>query len=237
MDYVFGVNTNGTEFFSQSLAAYQGTNFNQVMALAAGDTIDFFVENPPSASSNLAAQVFINATIQQLESVTNNWVPPTQSNGVYDVSADFSDQFNPNGAWSFGWEGTNRGAFTLYSSNATMADANGLGLDVWSSYAGSSMVEFNPNMETGVANGGQAQLPPGSLRLQAGAPGEPDYFATARFTVLQRGRGDITASPPGSAPPSLGPQRSLRVSAWRKTPSRCSTSSWPRARTPLTATR
>src|SRR5437588_6779441 len=56
----------------------------------------------------------------------------------YDAAADFSASANPNGAWSYGWEATLGGAFTLNAAERTVYQ----GLDTWEGPDGCG-VEFN----------------------------------------------------------------------------------------------
>ncbi len=195
-DTDFHVVWNGLEVFDQFLPGNGGANFAGTIALSAGDTVDFLsgrgADNNLYGSGLKIAASF--ALTNGLVTITTNPPPPPQTNGVYNLSTQFSPTSNPDGAWSYGWEGTNRATFTPYGNHLSVPDDHGLGLDVWDSYPGSSEIAFNPSTNTAVLNGGQQLCPPGSVWCAAGAPGEPDYFATVRFTVPPGGDGSYSVA-------------------------------------------
>ncbi len=103
---------------------------------------------------------------------------------TYDAVRDFSSTSNPNGTWSYGWEATLGGAFTLFASERTVYQ----GLDTWEGPEG--MFEFNfplvsfnhtgaiLNYASGVSQ------PPNMLNL---TPSYSGKFSVVRWTAPTTG--------------------------------------------------
>jgi len=106
---------------------------------------------------------------------------------TYDAAGDFSATSNPNGVWSYGYETTLGGTFTLYTNKITEA-ANTAG---WNKPI---LVDFPfvvKNFGTIPSTYADVVLAPGQLSLH---PGPNDEFSIVRFTAPTAGLYNITAN-------------------------------------------
>src|SRR5436305_3221564 len=98
--------------------------------------------------------LFCAATLFAFGSVTR------AAGAVYDLSADFSTNANPGGAWSYGWKSTLDGAFTLYARHGFELQDGGGQWDYWlKPGGGASAVYHNSGTITITNNGGQGVYP------------------------------------------------------------------------------
>jgi hypothetical protein len=100
----------------------------------------------------------------------------------YDLSRDFSIASNPNGVWSYGWESTLNGAFTLLSMSRTFVDRGVLLEELSPGVPAYPLVQHNTSTNLTYDNG-ELTYPPGTISILAGFDGTPQNFCAMRFTV------------------------------------------------------
>jgi uncharacterized membrane protein len=109
--------------------------------------------------------------------------PPPPTTG-FDVSRDFSTDANPAGPWSYGYQTTLGGTFSLYTHGQVTDGDNGVTAFIWSKNGWQpGTVTFNPNSETFIDNNGYGVFPPHTVWFYAGPSGAPDNFAVIRLTI------------------------------------------------------
>jgi hypothetical protein len=119
--------------------------------------------------------------------LTVNPAPP-QAN--YDLSRDFSLVSNPNGVWSYGWEGTLGGAFSLMTYKGVNNAPNGVPVERIAKYPSSAPETLhNHSATTAISDGGQGIYPPGTTWFYPGVQGFPENYNVIRFTVPNGGDG------------------------------------------------
>ena len=84
--YTFAVYTNGTPAFSQGATVFAGANFSAVVTLAAGDTIDFWVNSSEINLAGLGAERFHQTPRFNCLAGTNSNPPPQTKRDSSDVS-------------------------------------------------------------------------------------------------------------------------------------------------------
>lgn len=103
---------------------------------------------------------------------------------VYDLARDFSQASNPNGVWSYGWQGTLGGAFNLLPVRGTVRTDNGVPIDYWQAVPlNEPTVYHNGSTNTASSNRGRGVHPPGAVWFSAGPTGSGRNFGVVRFTA------------------------------------------------------
>jgi N-acetylneuraminic acid mutarotase len=183
-DADFHVLKNGQELFGQFLSPNSGTGYSNVLALVAGDSIDFAIGR---GADGLTADtgLKIQASLTPLTRPTN----PPPARATYDLKRDYSTNANPNGVWSFGWKSVLNGPFTLFTFHDSVLDQGAL-IDYWlMNEQGPSSVYHNAGNVTLINNDGQGVYPPGTVWFGPGYDENPDNFSIIRFTVPPNGAG------------------------------------------------
>jgi hypothetical protein len=155
------------------------------------------------ASSTTAAARDTGAEILQL--VYTLGTPPPPSSVDYDLSRDFAmSAGNPNGAWSYGWQGSLGGAFRRFTHSKYNYDPAGVPVEVWDKPHSVPAVMHNNSSATVVTDGGQGNFPPETTWFYPGVEGYPENFGVIRFTVPRGQRGTyaiaVTARPAYNGP-------------------------------------
>ncbi len=102
----------------------------------------------------------------------------------YDLSRDFSlAAGNPNGVWSYGWQGTLGGPFNLFTFSKIAQDPAGTPVEVWEKPLSVPSVQHNNSTNTVIVDGGQGNFPPETTWFFPGVEGQPENFGVIRFTV------------------------------------------------------
>jgi len=186
-DTDFHILKNGTPIFEQFLAASSGTSYSNVVALAAGDKIDFVVGR--GADGHLSGSGLRIAA--SLNLLGTNTPPPPPPTGTYNLSQDFSTN-NPSGAWTYGSENTLGGSFSVFPRYIREDDGGGLFYDIWTRATGNAhpAVYRNSSSVTGTSDGGQGVFPPGTVFVFPGEDANPDQFGIIRFTLPAGGTGN-----------------------------------------------
>ncbi len=189
-DCDFHVVTNGVEAFGVFLSPTQSAGYTNTLALSDGSTIDLMIGRGADGLQP-GSELTVKEQIVATGLAATNPPPPPLTNGVlYDVSAQFGTNSNPGGPWSYGWKSTVQGSFSNY---VTLAHPNA-GVDAWTSFLGSSTVFYNGGPGALIANGGQTDLPAGTVWFDPGANGAVDNYSAIRFTVPPGGAGNYSLS-------------------------------------------
>jgi hypothetical protein len=142
------------------------------------------------ADSTVAQAVDQGAEVVQLiytDLGTNQPPPPPAAD--HDLSRDFAiEAGNPNGVWSYGWQGTVGGPFNLFTFSKISHDPAGTPVEVWEKPISVPSVQHNNSTNTVVVDGGQGNFPPETTWFYPGVEGYPENFGVIRFTV-PAGRG------------------------------------------------
>ena len=180
-DNEYRVTRNGQEVFGEFLAPRTGTNYSNVLSLAAGDTLDFMVgRGQDGIGYGSGLKVAISLTL-----ATNAPVDQT-----FDVFGDYSPGSNPSGVWSYGWKQTVDGDFSNLTYQIVSSDDRGSLLQGWSFASGQPpAIFFNTTTNTLVSDGGVGQYPPGTVWYAPGLDGQPQNYGAIRFTVPSDGGG------------------------------------------------
>lgn len=103
-DTDFYVVVNGRRQFGRFLLPDLQASFTNVMALRAGDTVDFVVGRGADGS-HWGSALALTARVTRFDGDKPPAVPEAVENDlVFDVSEDFSPSVNPNGPWRLGWK-------------------------------------------------------------------------------------------------------------------------------------
>ena len=130
--------------------------------------------------------------------------PP--SSVSHDLSRDFAIAAgNPNGVWSYGWQGTLGGPFNLFTYSNVAYDPAGVPAERWEKELSVPSVQHNNSTNTVVVDGGQGNFPPETTWFYPGVEGEPENFGVIRFTAPVGGGGmyDLATSVRPAYSPSL----------------------------------
>lgn len=191
-DTDYHVVVNDVEVFAQPLPATAGTAWTNIVALAAGDTIDFALGRGADGNdwgAGLKIRAIITATTNDAITITNPPPPPPPpppaAYADFNAGRDFAASVNPAGAWSYGWKGTLEGSFTLDPIFFGATSDNGVSVSGWAANStfGLPALYCNTTANTAIIGGGQGVLPPGTLWIHPGANGQPENFGALRFTA------------------------------------------------------
>jgi hypothetical protein len=183
-DTDFHVLRNGVELFGQGLAPGASASYSNTIALAAGDTIDFAIGRGADGNFN-GSGLKIDALI---DLAGTNQPPPPPPPVDYDLSRDFA-LANPNGVWSYGWQGSlgsDLNLMTLFSRTS---------LERIAKYSSSTPeILHNHTTTTLITDGGQGNFPPGTTWYYPGVQGNPENFTSIRFTAPVGGGGTYSVA-------------------------------------------
>lgn len=116
---------------------------------------------------------------------------------IFNLRRDFSTNSNPNGVWSYGWQETPGGVFTLLTNTRSATADNGVPCNVWEygSHTSPLFIHFpKSNKRTGISDGGQGRYPPGTLLYYAATDDtDPKNLATVRFIAPSNATYKVTA--------------------------------------------
>jgi len=132
--------------------------------------------------------------------------PPPPPTADHDLSRDFAiEAGNPNGVWSYGWQGTLGGVLNLFTFSKISHDPAGTPVEVWEKPISVPSVQHNNSTNTVVVDGGQGNFPPETTWFYPGVEGYPENFGVIRFTVPagRGGRYDLATSVRPAYSPSL----------------------------------
>jgi len=102
----------------------------------------------------------------------------------HDLSLDFAIAAgNPNGVWSYGWQGTLGGAFNRFTHSKFSYDPAGVPVEVWDKPDSVPAVQHNNSTTNVVVDGGEAIFPPETTWFYPGVQGQPENFGVIRFTL------------------------------------------------------
>jgi predicted aconitase with swiveling domain len=102
----------------------------------------------------------------------------------HDLSLDFAIAAgNPNGVWSYGWQGTLGGAFNLFTHSKFSYDPAGVPVEVWDKPDSVPAVQHNNSTTNVVVDGGEAIFLPETTWFYPGVQGQPENFGVIRFRV------------------------------------------------------
>jgi hypothetical protein len=179
-DTDFHVVKNGTELLGALIPGQGQTNFNSVMGLSGGETIDFVVGR--------GADNVLSGSALKLSAVitpTTNAPPPPAN---FDVSRDFLNTTNPSGAWSYGWKETLGGPLGSLGAVRTFSSDNGVAIRAWelSIYNLPAVAKVIGN-STAVSDGGRFTAAPGMVYFAPGADSTAQNFGAIRFTAPSNG--------------------------------------------------
>ncbi|MCI0743852.1 MAG: PKD domain-containing protein, partial [Verrucomicrobia subdivision 3 bacterium] len=195
-DTDFHVLRNEGELFGRELPAGSSADFRTSLALAAGDTIEFVIGRGLDDSFH-GSGLKIEATLDLIG--TNQPPPPPPPTADYDLARDFSTNSNPNGVWSYGWESTLGGAFTLLTHAKLTFSENGVPIEYWEKAPPETVSVYHNDTTNTATSGGGAELPPGTVWYYPGIDGRIDNFGVIRFTAPPAGAGtyalDVRVSP------------------------------------------
>lgn len=183
-DSDFHVVRNGVEIFGRFLAPHDTAGFSNVLALAAGDTLEFAFGrgadgNEYGSSPRIAA--LITPTTNDAVVITN---PPPVFADNFDLGRDFSATLNPAGAWTYGWKSTLEGGFYHDTRSFTASSDNGVPVAGWAANdLGLPAHYCNITETTAIIGGGQGILPPRTFWMHPGQTGRPENFGAVRFTA------------------------------------------------------
>jgi len=120
--------------------------------------------------------------------VSSNAVLTVIKPADFDLSRDFSNTANPNGAWTFGYKNTLSGELVPFGLFAQSYDDGGALQDVWLRILGTpSAVFHNGSAKTGSSESGAGNYPPGTVMFFPGYEGNVDNYGAIRFTAPESG--------------------------------------------------
>ena len=192
-DADFHVARNGLELFGTNRPA-SSTNwvgYSNTLALTAGDTVDLLVGRGADGSQP-GSLLMIEGWVTAL---STNSLPPSQINGDYVLSRDYSPTNNPGGPWSYGAKPSLNGPLSLFGIRGTTPADGGIPIQYWQLVALQEPTIFhNGTTNTAAISGGQGTLPPGTTYLISGTDGLSNGFGAVRFTAPVAGSYSLQAS-------------------------------------------
>jgi hypothetical protein len=116
---------------------------------------------------------------------------------TYSAVGDFSASSNPNGVWSYGYEDTLGGAFTLFAYyNGPNTVPNGTDLNAWATAAGFPAASATPYIgeDNNPTTDATFNLPPNLLLMHPGQPGgsPAPVYAVVRWTAPATGTVNVS---------------------------------------------
>ena len=189
-DTDFHVLRNGIELYGVNLSGSATARYSNEVALAVGDVIDLAIGRGADNSLNYSG-LKIQATLDLVSTNLPPPPPPPPPASDFDLSRDFSITANPNGVWSYGYETALGSPLVLFQYPKTNFTDNGVAIWAWEKQAPDvAGVYHNPSTtQTGVSQGGDAQIEPKTTYFYPGRPGFVDNFGVIRFTAPAGGSG------------------------------------------------
>ncbi len=103
----------------------------------------------------------------------------------FDLSRDFSLSSNPNGPWSYGYEGTLGTNFTLITHSEINYASNGVPIEVWDVPDTFPAVMHNGTTATAYTDDTQGIFPPGTVWFYPGASTSEGGFEGINYGVIR----------------------------------------------------